>query len=160
MNFTNVLRMKQQHDTCVAYLHIHIAGSVLFVFYLLGSPLSAYSPIILILVVRIISLYNENINTNASESLQTFYDHYKCVAIDQNGLRTASEYVANMRLYEPRKQPRMYTNTNECRAIAMRPLRFVTEVQRYYVILHLHVSEYLTNGLTNAIRHQFALIAA
>ena len=94
------LRMKQQHDTCVAYLHIHIAGSVLFVFYLLGSPLSAYSPIILILVVRIISLYYENINTNASESLQTSYDHYKCVVIDQNGLRTASEYVANMRLYE------------------------------------------------------------
>ena len=37
---------------------------------------------------------------NASESLQTSNDHYKCVAIDQNGLRTASEYVANMRLYE------------------------------------------------------------
>ena len=25
-NLTNVLRIKQQHDTCVAYLHIHIAG--------------------------------------------------------------------------------------------------------------------------------------
>ena len=25
-NLTNVLRIKQQHNTCVAYLHIHIAG--------------------------------------------------------------------------------------------------------------------------------------
>ena len=25
-NLTNVLRIKQKHDTCVAYLHIHIAG--------------------------------------------------------------------------------------------------------------------------------------
>ena len=25
-NLTNVLRIKQHHDTCVAYLHIHIAG--------------------------------------------------------------------------------------------------------------------------------------
>ena len=35
---------------------------------------------------------------NASESLQTSYDPYKCVAIDQNGLRSASEYAANIRL--------------------------------------------------------------
>ena len=55
-------------------------------------------PIILMLIVRIILLYYENINMNASESLQTSYDHYKCVPIDQNGLRTVSEYVANMRL--------------------------------------------------------------
>ena len=55
---------------------------------------------LVILIVRILSLYYENINTNASEALQTSYDHYKCVAVDQNGLRTASEYVAIMRLYE------------------------------------------------------------
>ena len=45
VNLTNVLRMKQQHDTCVGYLHIHIAGSVRFCsFYLLGFAQSAYSP--------------------------------------------------------------------------------------------------------------------
>ena len=62
-------------------------------------PISLF-PIILILIVRILSLYYENINTNASEYLQTSYDHYKCVVIDQNGLRTTSVHVANMRLYE------------------------------------------------------------
>ena len=96
-NLTNVLRIKQQHDTCVAKWHIHITG-LSFLFATL-FPISLF-PIILILIVRILSLYYENINTNASESLQTSYDHYKCVAIGQNGLRTASEYVANMRLYE------------------------------------------------------------
>ena len=94
-NLTNVLRIKQQHDTCVAHWHIHIT---VFLFARL-FPISLF-PIILILIVRILSLYYENINTNASESLQTSYDHYNCVAIGQNGLRTASEFVANMRLYE------------------------------------------------------------
>ena len=97
-NLTNMLRMKQQHDTCVAYLHIHIAGLSFFLLARL-CPISSF-PIILILIVRIISLYHENINMNASESLQTSYDHYKCVAIHQNGLRTTFEYVANMRRYE------------------------------------------------------------
>ena len=87
---TNVLLMKQQHDTCVAYLHIDIAVlSVCFLFARL-YPISLF-PIILIRIVRIISLYFENINKNASLSLQTSYDHYKSDAIDQNGLRTASE---------------------------------------------------------------------
>ena len=99
-NLTNVLRIKQQqHDTCLANRHIHIAGlSFCFLFTRL-FPISLF-PIILILIVHILSLYYENIKTNASESLQSSYDHYKCVAIDQNGLRTASEYVSNMRLYE------------------------------------------------------------
>ena len=90
--------MKQQHDTC-AYLHIHIAGLSFFFLFARLCRNSLFS-IILILSVRILSLYYENINTNASETLQTSYDQYKCVAIDQNGLRTASEYVVNMRLYE------------------------------------------------------------
>ena len=97
-NLTNVLRIK--HDACVANWHIHITG-LSFCFFLFARlfPISLF-PIILILIVRILSLYYENNNTNASESLQTSYDHYKCIAIGQNGLRTASEYVANMRLYE------------------------------------------------------------
>ena len=105
-------------------------------------PISLFL-IILILIVCILSLYNVNINTHASESLQTSYDHYKCVAIDQNGLRTASKYVSNMCLYEfkehvsnirkTREQPRIFTNTNECKAITSRPLRFVTKLHRYNV---------------------------
>ena len=43
-NLTNALRVKQQHDTCVAYLHIHVhIAGVSFVFYLLGSAQSANS---------------------------------------------------------------------------------------------------------------------
>ena len=80
------------------FAYTHCRSIVLFLFAGL-CPISLF-PIILILTVRILSLYYENINANASEALQTSYDHYKCVAIDQKGLRTASEYVANMRHYE------------------------------------------------------------
>ena len=80
------------------FSYTHCRSIFLFLFARL-CPISLF-PIILILIVRILALYYENINTNASEALQTSYDYYKCVAIDQNGLRTASEYVANMRLYE------------------------------------------------------------
>ena len=142
-----MLRIKQQHDTCVAYLHIHIAGlSFCFLFARL-FPISLF-PIILILIVRTPSLYYmyENINTNASESLQTFYryDHYKCVA---PLIRMACELLPNMlrmcvftnfrnmflKFAKPREQPQMYTNTNECKAITMQQMRFVTELPRYYV---------------------------
>ena len=47
-NLTNVLGIKQQHNTCVAYLHIHIADlSFCFLFARL-FPISVF-PIILIL---------------------------------------------------------------------------------------------------------------
>ena len=95
-NLTNVLRMTQQHDTCL-YLHIHIAGLSFCFLFARFCPISLF-PIILIHIVRILSLSYENINTNANESLHCTnvkYVHYKCVAIDQNGLRPA-----NMRLYE------------------------------------------------------------
>ena len=129
--------MKQQHDACVAYLHIHIDGlSFCFLFARL-YPISLF-PIILILIVRIISLNYENINMNASKSLQTSHDHYKCVACEllPNMLRIcAFTNFRNMflKFAKPRERPRMYTNTNECKAIAMRALRFVTELPRYYV---------------------------
>ena len=92
-NLTNALRMKRQHDACVAYLHIHIAAVSLCLLFARLCPIS-YFPIILLLIVRILSLYFENINTNGSETLQTSCDHYKCVAIDLKWLATASEYVA------------------------------------------------------------------
>ena len=98
-------------------------------------PISLF-PIILTLFVHILSLYYGNINTDAIESLQTSYDHYKCVAVDQNGLRTASVCVFTsfrnmfLKFAIPCEQPRIYTNTIECKAITMRPLRFGTELQR------------------------------
>ena len=85
-----------RHMRIFAYTHCR---SIFFFLFARLCPVSLF-PITLILIVRILSLYYENINTNASEALQTSYDHYTCVAVDQNGLRTASEYVANMRLYE------------------------------------------------------------
>ena len=121
----------------------------LFVIYFLGSAQLANSPIILLLSVRILSLYYENINMNASESLQTSYYQYKCVAIDKNGLRLlpnmlriCCEYASSrflgisilfLKFAKPRERPRILTNTNECQAITMRPLRFVSELPRYYV---------------------------
>ena len=40
--------------------------------------------------------FNGNVNTNASESLQTSYEHYKCLANNKNGLPIGFKYVANM----------------------------------------------------------------
>ena len=37
---------------------------------------------------------------NASESLQMSYYHYKCVAIDKNGLQLLPNMLQNMHLYE------------------------------------------------------------
>ena len=102
-NLMNALRIKhcEKHDTCVAYLHIHIAGlSFCFLF----ARLCAISlfPIILILIVRILSLYYENINTNASESLQRLTIATNSLPLIRMAckLHCTSEYVANMRLYE------------------------------------------------------------
>ena len=94
-NLTNSLRMKKQHDACVAYLHIHIATVSLC---LLFAKLCPKFSIILLLIVRILSLYFKNINTNGSESLQTSCDHYKCVAIDKNGLRLLPNMLQKLRL--------------------------------------------------------------
>ena len=75
---------------------------------------------------------------------------YKRLTITTNALpliRMACELLPNMlRIYvftnfrnmflkfaKPRERPRMYTNTSECKAISMRPLRFVTKLLRYYV---------------------------
>ena len=75
---------------------------------------------------------------------------YKRLTITTNALpliRMACKLLPNMlRIYvftnfrnmflkfaKPRERPRMYTNTNECKAISMRPLRFVTKLPRYYV---------------------------
>ena len=121
---------------------MHIAGVSLCLLFARLCPISLF-PIIMLLIVRILSIYYENINTNASESLQTSYDHNKCVAIDKNGLRLLPNMLriclfTNFRtkflkFAKPRERPRMLTNTNECQAITMRPLSFVSKLPRYYV---------------------------
>ena len=75
---------------------------------------------------------------------------YKCLPITTNAsplIRKACELLPNMlriciftnfmnlflEFAKSREWPRMYTNTKECQTITMRPLRFVTELPRYYV---------------------------
>ena len=69
------------NETTTRHVHSLLPG-LYFCFLFARLCQSSLFPIILILIVRILSLYYENINTNASESFQTSYDHYKCVAID------------------------------------------------------------------------------
>ena len=137
-----MLRKKQQHDICVAYLNRHIAGlSFCFLFARL-FPISLF-PIIVILIVRILH-YTTRI------SILMLANLYKRLMITTNALpliRMACELLPNMlricvftnfgnmflKFAKPRERPRMYTNTNACKAITMRPLRIVTELPRYYV---------------------------
>ena len=80
--------MKKQHETCV-YLHIHIAGLYFCFLFARLCPISLF-PIILILTIRLLSLYYENIKTNASD---------KRLTITTNALpliRMACELLPNM----------------------------------------------------------------
>ena len=64
-------------------------------------------------------------------------------AIDKNGLRLLPNMLRicvftnfrNMflKFAKPRERPRMFTNSNECQANTLRPLRFVNELLRCYV---------------------------
>ena len=45
------------------------------------------------LIVSIHPVFYGNINTNASLSLQTSYNHYKCIAINKNGLRLITKMM-------------------------------------------------------------------
>ena len=56
VNLTNALRVKQQHDVHVAYLHKHIVGVSLCLIFARLCPISIFL-IILLLIVRILSLY-------------------------------------------------------------------------------------------------------
>ena len=51
-----------------------------------------------VLIIHIRPEFYENVNTNASESLQTSYDHYKCqwLAIGYKYVANGYKYVANM----------------------------------------------------------------
>ena len=132
--------MKQQQDTCVAYLHIHIAGIFLFLF---------ARPNQLIPQLSVFFHYTTRISIRMPANL------YKRLTITTNALpliRMACELLPDMlricvftnsmnlflKIAKPRKWPLMYTYTNECKMITMRPLRFVTELPRYYVKPQLH----------------------
>ena len=79
-NLTNVLRMKREHETWVTKLH----NVSLCLISDRPCPISVFS-FKVVLIVHIRPAFYGNVNTNASESLQTFYDHYKCLAINKNG---------------------------------------------------------------------------
>ena len=55
-NLTKELRVKQQHDMHVAYLHKHIVGVSLCLIFARLCPISLFL-IMLLLILRILSLY-------------------------------------------------------------------------------------------------------
>ena len=50
-----------------------------------------------VLIVHIGPAFYGNVNTNASESLQMSYDHYKCLANNKNGLRLVTNMLRTVR---------------------------------------------------------------
>ena len=91
-NLTNVLRMKREYDTWVTNLHNTHCGR-LSLLYLPASVQSAYFPSNLYLLSTFRPAFYGNANTNASESLQTSYDHYKCLTNNKNGLRLVTNIL-------------------------------------------------------------------
>ena len=88
-NLTNVLRMKQEHDAWVTNLHNTHCGcfSLSFICQQPVSVQTAYFPSNLYSLSTFVLHSMEMSITNASESLQMSYDHYKCLANNKNGLR-------------------------------------------------------------------------
>ena len=119
-----------------AYTHFRVC---LFVFVFARLCTIIFFPIILILSVRIFH-YTTRLSIRGMLA-----NLYKRPTITTNALpliRMACELLPNMlpicvftsfrnmflKFTKPREQPRMYTKTKECKAITMRPLRFVTEL--------------------------------
>ena len=46
-----------------------------------------------VLFVHVCPAFYENVNTNASESLQMSYNHYQCLAYNKNGLRLVTNML-------------------------------------------------------------------
>ena len=86
-NLMNVLRMKQENDAWVANLHNIDVHCMCFLCLISASlcPMSLFS-IKSVLFVHICPAFYGNVNTNASESLQMSYKHYKCIAYNKSGL--------------------------------------------------------------------------
>ena len=77
-NPTNVLQMNREHGTYVTYLYNTFAGISICLISASLCPMSLF-PFKVVLIVHIRPEFNGNVNTNASESLQTSYDNYKCL---------------------------------------------------------------------------------
>ena len=86
-NLTNVLRMKRVQGAWVT--NLHNTHCECFSLSYICQPLSN-QPIFLQICTR--PAFYENVKLNARESLQTSYDHYKCLANKKKGL----QFVTNM----------------------------------------------------------------
>ena len=85
---------------------LHIMGVSLCLISARPCPVSIFS-FKFRLIVHICPAFCGNVNTNASESLQTScdhlqtsYDHYKCLAINKNGLRLFANMLQICFCYE------------------------------------------------------------
>ena len=103
-NLTNVLRLKRENEAWVTY--VHNTHCRCFSLSYICQPLSnELFSIKFVLIVHIHPAFYGNVNTDASESLQMSYDHYKCLVNDKNGLRLVTNMlrmVTNMlRIFFP-----------------------------------------------------------
>ena len=109
-----------------------------------------------VLIVHIRPAFHGNVNTNASESLQMSYDHYKCLANNNNGLRLVTvccewlqicfeyAFLANFRsmfliFVKPQNRARMLTKAYECLAITLRSMRIGHKWLSYRTEQNIHL---------------------
>ena len=67
-------RVVNEQDACVSYLHIHIASVSIYLLFACLCPINFFS-FKSSLIVHICPVFYENVNANASRSLQMFSDH-------------------------------------------------------------------------------------
>ena len=143
-NLTNVLQMKRENDGWVTNLHQTHWGVSLCLISASLCPISLFS-FKFVLIVLFCPAFYGNVKTNASKSLQTSYDQYKCLANNKNGLRMVTNmsewlqicceyaFLTNFRsmfliFVTPQNRVRMLTKAYECLAITLRSLRIVGEL--------------------------------
>ena len=86
-NLMNVLRMKQENDAWVANLHnIHVHCMCFSLSYICQPLSNEFIFHKICTLCPYLSCILRNVNTNASESLQISYNHYKCIAYNKSGL--------------------------------------------------------------------------
>ena len=81
---------KTMHEKLICIIHIACVSLCLISASL--CPMSLFS-IKFVLIVHIRPAFYGNVNTNASESLQMSYDHYKCLPNNKNGLRLVTNML-------------------------------------------------------------------
>ena len=91
-NLTNVLRMKREHCAYAINLHNNLHNTHCG-YFSLSYICQLLSNEFIFLQICTYCHYSSNVNTNASESLQTSYDHYKCLANNKNGLRLVTNML-------------------------------------------------------------------